>query len=241
MLALLLGVAVATPCEMLLGFEPVPQRGGRCLSAAVAMSLSSRGRGLNPVELEKGLPVGAHGEEPYDLQVELKERGWQSLVFEGALEQGAQLVEAGYSPVAFLDEKGIPHAVTVVGVRRQPSPDGRCLGTLDQLAIVDPRAGTVEWRSASAMETAAYGRRMLVAYLPASSGSLDDAGFPVAQAMRSDRRFRAQTLVTRAQARAAPDETSIQLLEAAVAADPTWAVARQLLHDYRSALLDPPP
>jgi hypothetical protein len=241
MLALVLGIAAAAPCEVALDARPVKQRGGRCLAAASATALSARGGTLDPAALARAIPLGRAGEDPFDLQEALKPQGWDTLVFQGSTEQAARLVEAGFSPVMLVDEDGTPHAVAVVGVRRVQAPDGRCVGAAADLAIVDPRVGALRWTPAADLARQQHAERMLVSFEPTAWSALDDAGFPLGAATRADRRYRASSLMARARARPSPDAGSVALLERAVAADPAWSEPRDLLEVHRQALLDPPP
>lgn len=241
MLALMLSVAAAAPCEVMLDVRPVRQHGGRCLAAASASALSARGATLDPQGMAGELPLGPAGEDPFDLQEALKPRGWDTLVFEGSPEQGARLVEAGFAPVVLVDEAGTPHAVAVVGVRRVQAPDGRCVGAAADLAIADPRTGGVAWVGVADLVRQQHSERMLVSFEPTAWSALDDAGFTLEGATRQDRRYRAGALVLRAKARPAPDAESVALLQRAVAADPAWPVPRALLDVHRQALVDPPP
>jgi len=241
MLALVLSVAAAAPCEVMLDARPVRQHGGRCLAAASAAALSARGATLDPAEMADDLPLGKLGEDPYDLQEALRPRGWDTLVFEGSPEHGARLVEAGFSPVLLVDEAGTPHAVAVVGVRRVQAPDSRCVGAPAALALADPRTGSVAWVSASELKRQQYRTRMLVSFEPTAWSALDDAGFPLEGATRQDRRYRSESLMRRATERPSPDAQSVALLERAVATDPAWPVPRALLDVHKHALVDPPP
>lgn len=241
MLAFLVSLALAAPCEATLDARPVPQAGGRCLAAAAATAISARGGRIDPRELAPQLPLSRNGEDPYDLQVALQPLGWDTLVFEGSMDQGARLLEAGFAPVMFVADSGTPHAVTIAGVRRRPTPDGRCLGAVEQVGIIDPRKGTLDWTSATDLVRHGDGSRMLVSFETTARSTLDDAGFDLRAATRADRRYRAESLIARAEARREPDAESIALLERAAAADPTWPEPRRLLAIHRQALLDPPP
>lgn len=241
MLALMISVAAAAPCEVILDVRPVRQHGGRCLAAASAAALSARGASLDPREMAAELPMDGDGEDPFDLQEALKPRGWDTLVFEGSPEQGARLVEAGFSPVVLVDEAGTPHAVAVVGVRRVQAPDGRCVGAAADLAIADPRTGSIAWMGAADLARKQHSERMLVSFEPTAWSALDDAGFALEGATRQDRRYRSESLMRRAQARPSPDAESVALLKRAVSTDPAWRVPRALLDVHKQALVDPPP
>jgi len=241
MLALIASFALAAPCEATLEAQPIRQNGGRCLTAATATAISARGGRIDPATLAPQLPLSRDGEDPFDLQLALQPLGWDTLVFEAAIDEGARLVEAGFAPVLFVTDSGTPHAVAIAGVRRRPTPDGRCLGAAEQVGVIDPRRGTLVWTPVADLQRHGDGARMLVTFETTVRGTLDDAGFDLRSATRADRRYRAESLIARAQARRAPDAESIALLERAAAADPTWQEPRRLLAIHRQALLDPPP
>ena len=241
MLALVLGIALASPCEVTLDIRPVRQKGGRCLAAATSTALSARGGSVTPAMLAPALPLSRLGEDPFDLQEALQPLGWDTLVFEGSFDQGSRLVEAGFAPLLFIEDGGTPHAVVLAGVRRRQTPDGRCLGAADHVALLDPRVGAIEWTPTAAIQRHDDHARMLVSFETTARSALDDAGFDLKAATRSDRRYRAESLIARAQARNAPDAESIALLERAAMADPTWSEPRRLLTIHKQALIDPPP
>lgn len=241
MYALMVGVAVAAPCETTLDVKPVRQHGTHRIEAASVAALSARGAMLDPRELAGSRPREAPTEGPFELQQALKLQGWDTLVFEGTPDEGARLIEAGFAPVAILEAAQSSHVLTLMGVRRMQAPDGRCVGAAMELATMDPRTGQTGWISASELARQQRGARMLVSFEPTAWSALDDAGFDVGTATREDRRYRASALMAKARRRPAPDEESIALLERAVAADPAWSVPRDLLDVHRQALLDPPP
>lgn len=241
MLAMMLGVAFAAPCETTLDVTPVRQHGAHRIETASAAALSARGVKLDPRELARSLPKAGPTEDAFELQQALKLRGWDTLVFEGTPDEGARLIEAGFAPVAILDAAPEFHVLTLMGVRRMQAPDGRCVGAAMELAALDPKTGLVAWMGASEIARPPYEARMLVSFEPTAWSALDDAGFDVGTATREDRRHRASALMAKARRRPAPDEESIALLEQAVAADPAWSVPRDLLDVHRQALLDPPP
>ena len=143
---------LASPCEVTLDIRPVRQKGGRCLAAATSTALSARGGSVTPAMLAPALPLSRLGEDPFDLQEALQPLGWDTLVFEGSFDQGSRLVEAGFAPLLFIEDGGTPHAVVLAGVRRRQTPDGRCLGAADHVALLDPRVGAIEWTPTAAIQ-----------------------------------------------------------------------------------------
>lgn len=230
MLAFLLSAAaLATPCEHVLEVAPRKQSGKRCLVAATQTALSARGEHPDGRAVSRDVSMGPDGEDTFDLQAALKPAGWDTLVFKGAPEDAARLVEAGFSPVVLVDEASAPHALAVIGVRRVQAPDGRCIGPVADLALIDPRTATVSWLPSSDLARQQWKERMLVSFEPTAWSALDDAGFPLRAKTAQDRRFRARTMLDRAMADGVSMDDREALIRRAAATDPTWAEPRRLL------------
>jgi hypothetical protein len=238
---LLVHTAIATPCEVLLDVIPHQQQGPRCLIAATATAVSARGGTIDRDILSKTVPLKGGTDDPIALRTELASQGWDTLLFTGPPESVARLVEAGFAPVMMLNEADEKHAVTVVGVRRLQAPDGRCLGPVADLAIVDPKSAATRWLPAADAARAQWAEQLLISFEPTAWGALDDAGFQLGVAVAADRRTRAEALVVEAQATNQPSAKTLELLERAVSTDPSWDRARNLRNQQQKALFDPPP
>jgi hypothetical protein len=229
-LVVLIGAAaLATPCEQVLDVAPRRQVGKRCLVAATQTALSARGEHPDGAALSKQVAMGPEGEDTFDLQEALRPAGWDTLVFTGAPEDAARLIEAGFSPVLLLDEPAGPHAVAVVGVRRVQAPDGRCIGPVADLAMVDPRTAETTWLPAADVARRQWRERMLVSFEPTAWAALDDAGFPLATKTAQDRRFRARMLLDRAALAETSAGDRVELIRRASVTDPAWEEPRRLL------------
>ena len=85
------------PCERTLEATPVVQSGPLCVAAAALQAMSARagspenaGNATTPLrDLARSVVVRPDGVDLYDLQRELRVRGWESLVFTGPPEAGA--------------------------------------------------------------------------------------------------------------------------------------------------------
>lgn len=238
---LLIHAAIATPCEVVLDVRPHRQQGTRCLLAATATAVSARGGVIDRDLLMKTVPQRGGTDDPIALRSALVAQGWDSLLFTGPPESAARLVEAGFAPIMMLNQDDEKHAVTVIGVRRLQAPDGRCLGPVADLAIVDPKTTETLWLTAANATRTQWAEQLMVSFEPTAWGSLDDAGFPLAVAVAADRRARAETLVAQALATDQPSARTLELLERAVSTDPSWERARTLRNQQQKSLFDPPP
>jgi hypothetical protein len=201
--------------------------------------LSGQGATLNPTEIARLVPVWPDGIDAFDLQQNLKKRGWESLVFTGPAESAARLVEAGFGVVSMVRDGRGKHAVSVVGSRRLPGADGRCTQTLEALRVFNPRQNRTAWLNTADFEATQFAKQHLVFFRADQRAQLSRAGFPLQAAEKVDRRFRASALIRRARKHGEINKQALRLAEMAVAADPEWDEAVELLARFRQALSRP--
>jgi hypothetical protein len=227
-------------CETQLPHKPYKQPNGpRCLAAAAATVLSGQGATLNPTEIARLVPVWPDGIDAFDLQQNLKKRGWESLVFTGPAESAARLVEAGFGVVSMVRDGRGKHAVAVVGSKRTVNSEGRCGSDLAALRIFNPRLNKHSWRTTEDFEAAQFAQQHIVFFRAEQRSQLTKAGFPIKAAEKVDRRFRASALIRRARKHGEINKQALRLAEMAVAADPEWDQAVELLARFRQALTRP--
>jgi hypothetical protein len=222
------------PCERTLDATPVVQSGPLCVAAAALQAMYARagspenaGNATTPLrDLARSVVVRPEGVDLYDLQRELRVRGWESLVFTGPPEAGARLVEAGHAPVAMVRDARGRHAVTMVGVRRAAAAKeahgttARC-GEVQSVEVLDPRDGSRAWRDEPQFITAQDAEQWVVVFPTGTLDTLDDARFPTPIAQAVDRRFRAGALVRAARAFPPGHVDAARLIEEAARVDPT--------------------
>lgn len=227
----------ATPpeaCGRALEATPVVQAGPLCVAAAALQAMSARagssgvaGNATTTLrDLARSVVVRPEGVDLYDLQRELRVRGWESLVFTGPPEAGARLVEAGHAPVAMVRDARGRHAVTLVGTRRAivaNSPDAAAptCGEVHAVELLDPRSGSRSWVDVAQFSAAQDAEQWVVVFPAGTLDTLDDARFPTPIAQAVDRRFRAGALVRAARAFPPGHVDGARLIEEAVRVDPT--------------------
>ncbi len=201
------------------------QSGPTCMVAAACTAISARHTPPAQRDLARNLPIYPDGVHAYDLVVELERRGWRGLVFTGPPEAAARLVEAGFAVLAMVKDRRGRHAVTVTGRKRVAAHKG-CSTALKALQINDSRTAKTRWVSAQAFKASQSEQQLVVFYRPNERQRLGAAGFPVAVAQKIDRRFRAQTLLRRANKHRKPNRQMLTLLRRAVELDPCFKRSR---------------
>ncbi len=205
------------------------QSGPTCVVAASVTAISARDQAPTVRELARNLPIWPDGVHAYDLVVELKRRGWQSLVFTGPPEAAARLVEAGFAPMVMMKRGKGRHAVAVTGSQRGESATGSCGTALRSLQVTDPRKRGPYWLSAKTFAARQSEAQMVVSFRPHERALLSKAGFPVAVAERVDRRFRSTSLLRKAKKHPQPNGQMLTLLREALTIDPCHDAARAAL------------
>lgn len=217
-------VAAAEACaSRLSGLKLHAQSGPGCLPAAAAMGLSVLGKSIEPADLTRSIPFYRDGANLMDVQNALAELGIESLIFTGGQNDAAQLVEAGFPIVLFLESPAGKHAVLVWGAYRQ-SANGRCTDEPSALGIADPAEGTRKVLKRDELEPLWGAGQMMVLFmrLDKARRKLSGKGFPIEKAEAANHRFRAEEWVLRARKHGEPCRQKLELLNRARAEDPCW-------------------